>query len=684
MSQKYADIIIDISHEAIDKTFQYKIPEVLEDVTDIGDMVLVPFGNSKKPRTGYVIDITDTPVYDKEKLKEIIGVPDKGLRIEGKLIRLAHWMKRNYGSTMINSLRTVMPVKEKVRKTAQRVQEAEYELEKPPVLELNDEQSRLVGEFSQDMENGIRKTYLLHGITGSGKTEVYIECIKRVIKQGRQAIVLIPEIALTYQNVARFRQHFGDRIAVINSKQSKGEKYQQFMRAKAHEVDVVIGPRSALFTPCEELGLIVIDEEHDGAYKSDQAPKYHARETAIELARLSDASVILGSATPTVTSYAMAKLGEYRLWTLSKRPDGRSLAKSSVVDLREELHLGNRSIVSKELHDDIEKCLEKHEQVMLFINRRGINSFVSCRECGSAIMCPKCDVSLALHGNGIMMCHYCGYTMKEPKQCPKCNSRMIGGFGTGTEKVEAEIKRLFPSAKTLRMDKDTTSRKGAHGDILSSFARHEADILIGTQMIVKGHDFPNVTLVGIMLADISLFSNDYRAGERTFNLLTQAAGRAGRGDRAGKVVIQTYQPEHYAVASAANQDYEGFFDMEMTYRRMMKYPPVYNMLVILIVSEDYELAVSSSEEIKRQLALIAGLEYNTPMNRAERDKARKKSIRIIGPSDATIGRINNLYRRVIYVKYKDYKITAEFGKYIDAYNKEKVSVMMDVNPVNMY
>ncbi len=669
MSQKYADIIIDISHEAIDRTFQYIIPNDMEENIEVGMQVSVPFGQGNKVRKGYVISITDKPSFDLDKMKYISEIPNKSLQIEGKLIRLAAWIKEKYGSTMINALKTVMPVKEQIRKTAVRAEEPDYSISKPPVEELSKAQLSLINEFAQDIEDKCHKTYLLHGITGSGKTEVYIECIKRVIETGRQAILLIPEIGLTYQNVARFKQHFGERIALINSRQSKGEKYREFMRAKAHEVDVIIGPRSALFTPCHNLGLIIVDEEHEQAYKSDQAPKYHAREVAIERANLENASVILGSATPTVESYCFAKLGKYRLWELMDRPEGSKLSTVSIVDLRQELRLGNRSIISKELHDLIEDRLGKKEQIMLFINRRGYNSFVSCRECGEVIKCPKCDVSLSLHNNGFMMCHYCGHVERQPKECPKCKSKLIGGFGTGTEKVEAEIKRLFPEAVTLRMDKDTTSKKGAHGDILGKFLNHKADILIGTQMIVKGHDFDNVTLVGIILADMSLFTNDYRSGERTFDLLTQAAGRAGRGKKQGHVLIQTYQPEHYAIRAAANQDFQGFYDMEMSYRSLLKYPPVYNMMVVLVTSESRELSLEASELLSKEI------------NSACR---AMNSTRAIGPSEASIGKINNIYRRVIYIKSGDEKELSQIKEIVEEYANEGVTVTVDVNPVNLY
>lgn len=669
MSQKYADIIIDISHEAVDRPFQYIIPSELEDSIEIGMQVSVPFGNGNKQRKGYVINITDKPSYDLDKLKAIIGIPDKSLLLEGKLIKLAAWMKTKYGSTMINALKTVMPVKEKVRKVATKAKETEYVITNPPVENLSDDQQALVDEFADDYGVGCLKTYLLHGITGSGKTEVYIECIKRAISYGKQAIVLVPEIALTYQNVARFKQHFGDRVAVINSKQSKGEKYREFMRAADHDVDVVIGPRSALFAPCKSLGLIIIDEEHDNAYKSEQTPCYHARETAIERGRLEGASVILGSATPTIESYFMAKLGNYRLWQLKERPGGAKLSEVSVVDMREELRLGNRSIISKELHDLIEDRLSKKEQIMLFLNRRGYNTFISCRECGEVIKCPKCDVSLSKHNNGFMMCHYCGYIEREPKECPKCKSKLIGGFGTGTQKVEEEINKIFPSAKTLRMDKDTTTKKGAYSKILTDFLNHKADILVGTQMIVKGHDFSNVTLVGVMLADMSLFANDYRSGEITFDLLTQAAGRAGRSDRPGQVLIQTYQPEHYAIMSASKQDYEGFYDMEMEYRRLLKYPPVYNMMVVLMESEYEQNALSASKELYQQLSQLT---------------KNMKATKAIGPCDASVAKINNIYRRLIYVKSSDETELKAVMDKIEEYNIENVNITLDVNPVRMY
>lgn len=754
MQELYADVIIDISHEAIDRAFQYVIPEQLVSQIRIGCQVNIPFGRGNSMRKGYVIGITDQTDYDRAKMKSIDSVCAEGVAAPGRLIALAGWIKENYGSTMINALQTVMPVKKTVRSVVVRyvvlsaddVESTEYryikknasarlrlfralcakkilpmtevtgdlgisaatvkamqeegvvtvtensryrsvtsqsvidEAAELPNIELNEKQRAIVGEFSKDLENGRHLTYLLHGVTGSGKTEVYVRCIKNVIERGRQAIVLIPEIALTYQTIKYFTRHFGDRVTVVNSRLSSGERYDQFERARRGEVDVVIGPRSALFTPFERLGLIIIDEEHESSYKSDNPPKYHARETAIKRAELEGASVILGSATPSVESYRKAMNGEFRLWTMDERVSGRSMAETSIVDLRDELRKGNRSIVSDELAMDITDRLERHEQIMLFINKRGYNSFVSCRSCGEVIKCPHCDVSMTKHISGKdsrLRCHYCGYTADDPATCPSCGSKLIGGYGVGTEKVEQEINKMFPKARTLRMDRDTTSKKNAHEHILESFGRGEADILIGTQMIVKGHDFANVTLVGILLADLTLFDGDYRAGERTFDLLTQAAGRAGRGDIPGKVVIQTYKPENYAIVAAANQDYQAFYDTESAYRSFMRYPPEWNMLVIMAVGAREEQLANAMD---RMYSLIREKYKNT------------SQMSVIGPAEPALAKIKDMYRRVLYIKHRDYKILVDVKDSVETWhraeeNKEEnsgINVFFDFNPMNMY
>ena len=675
MSQQYADIIIDISHSAIDRVFQYRIPDVLLEKVQVGSLVEVPFGTHNAKRQGYVIAITKTPSYDAAMIKEIYGIAEKSIPMEGKLIQLAAWMKETYGTTMNCALQTVMPVKQTVRRTQQKTQVEELEIEKPPVVSLSEEQRKLVDAFVNDYRQGKHKTYLLHGITGSGKTEVYIHCMKEVIAHQGQAILLIPEIALTYQTVARFKQHFGARVAFVHSKQSKGEKYETFRKAKEQEVDVVIGPRSALFTPCSNLQLIMIDEEHDVAFKSEHSPKYHARDVAIKRAELEGAGVILGSATPSVESYAKAKQGMYELWRLTHRPDGAMLPQVHVIDLREELRKGNRSIISRDLYMRIQDRLEKKEQIMLFMNRRGFNSFLSCRACGEAVKCPKCDVAMTYHKfqgaqSEKLMCHYCGYEKQVPTQCPGCGSKMIAGFGAGTEKIEQEIKKLFPKIRTLRMDRDTTQKKGDSARILKQFSQGKADMLIGTQMIVKGHDYSNVTLVGVIAADLSLYANDFRAGERTFDLLTQAAGRAGRGNTPGDVVIQTYQPDHYAIETAAHQDYEAFYELEMAYRRMLRYPPFYDLMQILVSGQSQAKAKACAEGLCMLL----------------KDQMREKKFEktaVIGPSEASIAKLNEQYRYVIYVKAPGLGAISTLREVAEHYQCDNIEVTTDVNPMTI-
>ena len=627
----YADVIVDISHKAVDRTFSYRIPKELEEEVTVGTPVMIPFGQSTRPRKGYVISVSETTPWEESKVKSISRVSVGRLPVESRMIKLAAWMREKYGCTMISALNAVMPVKEKVRRTAQRIDVRRFEPEFLPVEALNEDQKKAFGTFAEDWDQGKRNTYLLHGVTGSGKTEVYLRMAKKVIEEGRSVIVLVPEIALTYQTVARFRTAFHDRIAILHSGLSRGEKYREFQQVQEGAVDIMIGPRSALFAPFSNLGLIIIDEEHDGAYKSDTTPKYHAREVAVERSRLEDAAVVLGSATPAVESYRAAEEGEYRLLTLPNRAEQQELAEVDVIDLREELRAGNRNILSRKLYTEMQEAFGRGEQVMLFLNRRGMSSFVSCRSCGEAIRCPKCDVTLALHGKDTLLCHYCGHTEKMKTECPACGSKLIGGYGIGTERVEQEMHRLFPDVSTIRMDRDTTQKKGAHGELLQAFHDGRAQCLIGTQMIVKGHDFPKVTVVGILLADLGFFDSDFRSGERCFALLTQAAGRARRGDRPGHVVIQTYKPEHYVIQTAKEQDYLQFYSYEMAYRRLLGYPPVNHMLGILITAREEKEAEHASVKLAE---LIKGSE----------------GIVVTGPGPAYISRMNDIFRRVIYVR----------------------------------
>ncbi len=742
----YAQIIVDISHEKLDRIFEYRIPDELLPVVKTGMMVNVPFGKGNRIITGYVTGIVEKSDYDDKLIKDIDSVVQGAVSIESHLIELAGFIRDNFGSTMNQALKTVIPVKKEMKhKEIRQVllniskEECEFVLEKykkknakakvrlleelknvsylsyemvtgklnissstikalveeeiikirtetlfrNPVghlkrgeysIILNEEQRKVSEDIKDYMNREGSSVHLIYGVTGSGKTEVYIDLIEENLKKGREAIVMIPEIALTYQTVMRFYKKFGDKLSIINSKLSAGERYDQFERAKNGDISIMIGPRSSLFTPFRNLGLIIIDEEHEGAYKSESVPKYHAREVAVKRAQMCGATLVLGSATPSVESYYNALKGDYILHNLKDRAGNGAMAKVEVVDLREELAAGNRTMFSRRLDGLIRDRLEKKEQIMLFINRRGYAGFVSCRKCGFVLKCPHCDVSLTAHNDGKMKCHYCGYMIDKPLQCPKCESKYIGMFGTGTQKVEEAVKKMYPTARTLRMDLDTTSKKGGHEEILSAFANGEADILIGTQMIVKGHDFPKVTLVGIIAADLSLYASDYKAAERTFGLLTQAAGRAGRGEKEGIAIIQTYNPEEYSVDMASRQDYEGFYNKEILYRKLMDYPPVTMMLSVLIMSPKEEVADMAAENLKKHIEF-----------------ADDGSSRIIGPAEAGIYKINDIYRKVIYIKNSEYNKLVAVKNKLEIFMKEneaflsikqsEISVQFDFNPM---
>ena len=680
---KYADIIVDISAPNLDKSFSYEIPDELGELT-VGTPVMIPFGAGNKLKKGYICGIRSTRPEGDFKLKKIDSVVKNSLTIEDEFMALAYRMKTNYGGMLKDSLRTVIPVKQKVnlnkgvkRKDAfpeisELIKENPDGCKSP--ISLNDEQLLARNTVCADIDGNIHKTYLLHGVTGSGKTEVYIEIIRHVAEKGKQVIVLIPEISLTYQTVKRFAMCFGNKVAFSHSKLSKGERYEQSEKAKNGEINIMIGPRSALFTPFSNLGLIIIDEEHEASYKSENTPKYHAREVAIWRAEMAGASVILGSATPSLESYNKALDGEYTLLSLSKRAMDAEMPKSHIVDMRAEMKKGNRSVFSEILLEKMKDRLNKKEQIMLFLNRRGYAGFVSCRSCGHVPKCPHCDISLTLHANKRLYCHYCGYSIENYKNCPKCGSGFIGGFGTGTEKIEKMVNETFPEAKVLRMDADTTAKKGDFEKILSAFSKKKADILIGTQMIVKGHDFPDVSLVGILAADLSLFAGDYRAAERTYQLLSQASGRAGRSSLPGEVVIQTYNPEHYCVEYAAENRYVDFYNQEIAARRLMSYPPAGNMMVIYIQSESPK---KNSNVADRLVYCIKHFE-----------NSKNVKYRVLGPSEAAVKKLNDMYRSVIYVKDKDYGKLIELKDAIEFFiNSQKIneaSVQFDFNPVKGY
>lgn len=752
-NELFADIIVNISHERLDHDFQYLIPEELIEVVEIGSCVQVPFGTRNRLIKGYVVGIGNVCKFERSKIKPIHSIIKDGVGVEDDQIALAAWIRKYYGGTMIQALKTVLPVKQTVKSIEHKKvllsasreeaiavlgeslrkkngaararllqellkeEELPYELitgklmvspavikglERAGILriekitgyrnpvkkleatldrkQLSEEQEQVVTEIMQEYDAQIRGTYLLHGITGSGKTEVYIRLIEEVVARGKQAIVLIPEIALTYQTLMRFYKHFGDRVSVLNSSLSAGEKYDQCERAKHGEIDVIIGPRSALFTPFPNLGLIVVDEEHEGSYKSESTPKYHARETAQAHAKRKGASLVLGSATPSLEAFYRVEKKEYKLFTLSKRLTGGALPTVYTVDLREELKQGNRTIFSRKLQELLEDRMQKGQQSMLFINRRGLAGFVSCRACGHVMKCPHCDVSLSEHRGGRLVCHYCGYETAKVVNCPECGSKYISGFRAGTQQIEEKLQEMYPQMRILRMDADTTKTKDSYEKILTAFGNGEADVLVGTQMIVKGHDFPNVTLVGVLAADMSLSVGDYRAAERTFQLITQAAGRAGRGELPGEVVIQTYQPEHYAIVHAAAQDYRAFYEEEILYRDLMQYPPVAHMLAVQIYALQEKEGTALGDKLTKQAR-----EYGEFLGQKNGWKLQE-GLQVIGPAPAGIGKVNDIYRFVFYVKHGEYDVLIGVKDMLEQSIKEmdlrQINIQFDFDPMN--
>lgn len=739
----YASVIVNISHENLDKVYEYEIPKEWEASAKIGAQVLIPFGAGNRERKGFILDISENPEYDSEKIKPLKSILTDGMVLESHFIELAAWIRQQYGSTMNDALRAVLPVKRNMKKREKKflhlavsrdrlscyMEECErkhykarlrlahvleecvsiemgaaikeYKVNRDAIkaleelgilriskekmyrnpveshiteeyhIALTEQQQAVADSIWNEYAAGIRGTYLIHGVTGSGKTEVYMEVMERVVAAGYQAIFLIPEIALSVPMVERFYTRFGDRISVLHSRLSEGERSDQYNRARNGEIDIMIGPRSALYTPFEKLGLIVIDEEHEPSFQSENLPKYHAREVAIKRADMCYASVILGSATPSVESYYQAKQGTYKLFSLPQRIGDSQLPKVTVVDLREELKARNRSIFSRYLAERIRECLEQKKQIVLFLNRRGYAGFVSCRSCGYVMKCPHCDVSLTQHNNGKLMCHYCGFEQQKPLVCPTCGSKYLAAFGIGTQKVEEYAKREFPEASILRMDGDTTGRKGEYERILHTFHSGNADILIGTQMIAKGHDFSNVALVGAVAADMSLHLNDFRSAERTFQLLSQAGGRAGRRTDPGELVIQTYDPTHYSIEMTRQHNYEGFYENELAYRSLLCYPPIGHILAILIVAKNLERA-----DMAARLCFGAAKEQGEHMT-------------VIGPANATIFRVKDYFRKVIYIKAQERQELAKIKEFLEGYTRysqyfHQVNVYYDLDPMNGY
>lgn len=534
---------------------------------------------------------------------------------------------------------------------------------------LTDEQQAALTSIVDALCRKQYHAFLLHGVTGSGKTEVYLRAIAHCLRQGRTAIVLVPEISLTPQMVHRFRLRFGEQVAVLHSALSGGERFDEWRRIQEGRARVVIGARSAVFAPFENVGLIVIDEEHESTYKQEEAPRYHARDVALRRARYHRAVVVLGSATPSLEAYAAARQGSFTLLQMKRRVHDRPLPRVQLVDLRQELLAGNRSLFSRLLMEKMAERFRRQEQVILFQHRRGFAHFVMCRSCGLVIKCPSCDISLTYHRIGPQLrCHYCGYTALEPSTCPECGRSELRHLGAGTQRVETELHRLFPHVRILRMDADTTAQKGAHQKLLDRFYRQEADVLIGTQMIAKGLDFPNVTLVGVVLADSLLYLPDFRAAERTFQLLMQVSGRAGRHRRPGEVIIQSYNPHHESIQAAAAHDYARFFAREMTIRRQAGYPPYCRLVQILFSHPEAAVALSWAGQVTRWL-----------------EKRLKNAAQVVGPAAASIARIKNRYRYQSMIKYTDEPMVRSVlqemvVRWEPELKKRQVQLVIDVDP----
>ncbi|MDO4517678.1 MAG: primosomal protein N' [Bacillota bacterium] len=652
---KYVNLVIDNKSNNTDMFYTYACNE---DGIQIGNRVKVPFAMSRNLRTAYVASLIDDESTIDDKIKEKIRYVDhieEEISLNEEMIRTAMWMKNRYVCRYIDGINCFVPSGRKPKKTNQelaikKASNSEEEVNTRGVAKaLNEEQEEAFGIIRDAIDSSEHDRFLIHGVTGSGKTEVYIRAAEEALKRGRGVIILVPEIALTGQITERFLAKFGeDSVAILHSKVSLRDRYDQWVKISRGEKRIVIGARSAVFAPMSNIGLIVVDEEHEATYKSDHTPKYDAIEVALK--RLNDRDnrgvLVLGSATPSVVTYNRAKAGIYKLIKLTKRYNDISLPSSEIVDMREELKDGNRLSISRRLEEEMRHQLNSGKQVLLFLNRRGYSTFVSCRECGYVAKCPTCGLSLTYHRargeegqiKGKMVCHYCGHEEGAPTACPECGSKYVRYFGSGTEKIEETIGELFPDRNIDRVDLDTIKTKGELNRKLKSFERGKTDILIGTQLIAKGLDFKNVGLVGVISADVSLNIPDFRSSERAFQLITQAAGRAGRGDQTGKVIIQTYSPEHYAIMMAAQHDFERFYEMEIGFRQFMVYPPYSDLFQILFTSD-------SAEEAKAGAWIWHDIIKNKLIELGEGHEDN-----LFEPQEAYMSKIRDTYRYSLVIK----------------------------------
>lgn len=669
---KYINVAIDNKSEHTDTLYTYGCED---ERIRVGQKVYVPFGQGDKIRDAYVFQILKEPEKEYKNLKSVREI-DEDVALNEEIIDTCLWMKRRYLCKYIDAVKCFTPAGQKSKRGKERNPYKDAEGETGQMPELTEEQKQALGPVEEAIGAARHDRFLLYGVTGSGKTEVYMRAAAKCLQEGRQAIMLVPEISLTKQVIERFIGRFGaENIAVLHSRLSLGERHDEWIRIRSGKVKIVIGARSAVFAPLERIGLVILDEEHEATYKSDMTPKYDAVEVALKRLQHHSGVLLLGSATPGISTYYRSCQGIYQRLELKSRYNQVALPEVSVVDMRSELKDGNRSIISRSLYRSMETALEKKQQIILFLNRRGYSTFISCRECGKVLKCPDCGISLTYHKEkNRAVCHYCGYEEEPPKSCPDCGSRYIRYFGTGTEKVEESVKELFPEALVERLDLDTTRRKGSIERILSRFKKGKIDILIGTQLVAKGLDFKNVGLVGIISADVTLNIPDFRSPERTFQLITQAAGRAGRGDEKGTVIIQSYTPDNYAVQLAAEQDYKGFYEAEIQLRSYMGYPPFSDLIQLVFAAKDEEKAKGAAESWHR--AIIEKLDENGE----EADRY------VFRPQAAPMSKIKEQYRWCMLIKCpqgkrRSYSQVLEDIKEKDKTKKKReYSVTVDINP----
>ena len=664
----YVSVVVDNNTNATDELYTYRW-DLTDTEPSAGCKVTVPFSIHDRKTEGYVARILDEPPAGVKRFKDVLeAFPGEGLTPEA--METALWMKNRYVCRYIEAVKCFLPGNTQAkRKTKDPFAGIEAAPEEPK--QLNADQQSALAEIAEAIESRQNRNFLLFGVTGSGKTEVYLQAMESVLQQGRTGIVLVPEISLTPQTVSRFMARFGkERIAVLHSKLTPAQKSVEYGKIRRGEVDLVIGARSAVFAPFDKLGLIVIDEEHESSYKSESGAKYDAMEVAMKRAKAHGAVLVLGSATPSAQDFYRSEQGIFRRLELPQRYNRVPLPRVRTVDMREEVKAGNRSLFSQALTDALEKTLGEKKQAILFLNRRGYSSFVSCRECGYVPRCPECGISLTYHKEeGALVCHYCGRKEAVPRVCPTCRSKIIGRFGAGTEQVEEKAKELFPEAKIERLDLDTVRKKGSLEGILKRFAAGKTDILIGTQLVAKGLDIANVALVGIISADVTLNIPDYRSGERTFQLVTQAAGRAGRGDEQGEVIIQTYSPESAVVQAAAAQDYRAFYEREIGIREAALYPPFSDLFRFVLWDEDEAKAMDSASRTAAWLKKVLSKDYI-----------------VMGPSAAPIARQSGMSRYQVIVKApagKRRECTAAAAKLRRVFEEEKTAAKLlttDINP----